>query len=291
MLSSTLLRFSAPSILSELFLGRICSPCSSSKRERRHRPLMTRIWDTHLENKDCLVRLYVRENSPEGIVYDSSDVLRNFPPYLDQARMLGLEVDQLCMEMAIGHLLLYWGAKVDGQDIELDIGTSTSDIHATDIPDFRSVVPQRILEFKSRSAHLWMVDFDKFSLLDDTSNPADIVNKLFVAVTGNDPCFPNPQLDLQLLTIFQMSYLKTSYAILGSPENKLPGALIEKWGKWVKMNAAYEFDPFKRDAEGSYSEDEDDDDDDDDDDDENEDEDEDEDGDEDDEGSDEESDK
>ncbi|EXJ93167.1 hypothetical protein A1O3_01724 [Capronia epimyces CBS 606.96] len=76
------------------------------------------------ENQDCLVRVYFGKNNPKTQPYDRTDTLRNFPLYLDEAKMIGLEIDAYAEEMAIGLALLHWKAGIHAQDTEFVIGSS-----------------------------------------------------------------------------------------------------------------------------------------------------------------------
>ncbi|KIW14921.1 hypothetical protein PV08_07706 [Exophiala spinifera] len=215
---------------------------------------------SNIDNKDCLVRVYFGENSPSDELYDSSDTLRNFPLYVDRAQELKLDIDKLAEEMALGLAVLHWEAQIDTQDVEFVIGTSTTTVLSSYQPDHRRLPPpvSTFDDFGKREIQMWMLDFDKATqvALSDT----DIVQKYFVAVTGNDPYFPHPQLNLKLWQTFSQAYLQASKVILktkrvGNSMLELPGMLIQRWELWgVTSTQDDEDDPFERGTD--YEEDE-----------------------------------
>jgi len=208
------------------------------------------------DNKDCLVRVYLGKNRPNARPYDSTDTLRNFPLHLDEAKMLELDVDVFAEEMAMGLATLHWKAGIDAQDTEFVIGTSTSKTFALVYPNHRSAPPptSTVDDFTRREVQLWMLDYDKSSIFDLESKSLsfDIVEKYLVAVTGNDPYFPHPCLDIDLWRRFRDTYLKASDVIIRNRRLKhqmarLPRILIEKWEQWGNRDVeADEFDPFER---------------------------------------------
>lgn len=217
----------------------------------------------NVENRDCLVRLYFGDNCPTAKWYDSSQSLRNFPLYLDQAKMLGLDVDAYAEEMAIGLAILHWQAQIDSQDTEFVIGTSTTTVRGTYYSDHDSAPPPTSTsdDFTQRETGLWMLDFDKCTEVDlESCSPSEVVQKYFVAVTGNDPYFPHPGKDVDLWSTFRDVYLRASRIILQARRLDwaiagLPLALIQRWEKWGNMDVQFQDDdPFER---GSNDEEED----------------------------------
>ncbi|RVX72675.1 hypothetical protein B0A52_04073 [Exophiala mesophila] len=209
------------------------------------------------DNKDCLVRVYLGKNRPNARPYDSTDTLRNFPLHLDEAKMLELDVDAFAEEIAMGLATLHWKAGIDAQDTEFVIGTSKTRIFAPEYPD--SVPPPDSTgdDLTRREVQLWMLDFDKCSMFDleSKSLSSDMVEKYLVAVTGNDPYFPHPCLDVDLWQRFRETYLKASDVLIRHRRQKhqmgrLPRILIGKWEQWGKMDAeADDFDPFERSSD------------------------------------------
>ena len=232
-----------------------------------------------VENRDCLVRLYFGDNCPTITPYDSSQTLRNFPLYLDRAMMLGLNINAYAEEMAMGLAVLHWQAQIDSQDTEFVLGTSTTTASCNYYPNHKSTAPPTSTsdDFTQRETQLWMLDFDKCTEMDfDTCSSEEVVQKYFVAVTGNDPYFPHPGKDGDLWRTFRDVYLRASRVIIKARRLKkaihqLPLALIQRWEDWGNMDVQIQDDdPFDRgsDDEEEEEEDEDKDEDDDDDDDE-----------------------
>lgn len=228
---------------------------------------------TNIDNQDCLVRVYFGQNYPHRQLYDSTDTLRNFPLYLDQAKRIGLDIYSYAEEMAIGLAILHWEAQIDAQDTEFVIGTSTTKIFGAKYPDHTST-PQpetTVNVFTSQETQLWMLDYDKcaevsFDTLDLFTG---VVEKYLVAVTGNDPYFPHPRLDRDLWERFRKTYLEASQITIRNRRlnhqiSKLPGMLLVEWEQWGDRDveaAEEDFDPFERHAGDSVEEGDEDDDD------------------------------
>ncbi|KAJ9639730.1 hypothetical protein H2204_003523 [Knufia peltigerae] len=209
----------------------------------------------NINNKDCLVRLYFGQNAPASELYDSSDTLRNFPLYLDRAQQLKLDMDRLAEEMALGLAILHWEAQIDTQDVEFVIGTSTTPVLSSYHPDNRRMPPpvSTVDDFSQREIQMWMLDFDKATQVE--LNEGGIVQKYFVAVTGNDPYFPHPRLDTGLWETFRRAYLRGSQIILKTKRVDkyvlgLPSKLIQRWEEWGDISMEDdEDDPFERNAD------------------------------------------
>ncbi|EXJ64562.1 hypothetical protein A1O7_00898 [Cladophialophora yegresii CBS 114405] len=216
-------------------------------------------------NKDCLIRVYLGSNNPSTQAYDVTTTLRNFPLYLDQAKLIGLDITAYAEEMAIGFAILHWQAQIDAADTEFVIGSSTSTTFRTTYPDHDARPPptSTVDDFTHRETQMWMLDYDKCTKVDlDAKDAASaVVNKYLVAVTGNDPYFPHPRLDIDLWQRFRTAYLKASKMIISimSPRlgvDKFPAMLIDKWEEWGKSDMeASEFDPFARDGGGGDEDD------------------------------------
>ncbi|EXJ70599.1 uncharacterized protein A1O5_06669 [Cladophialophora psammophila CBS 110553] len=220
-------------------------------------------------DKDCLVRVYFGANNPNTTLYNSTDTLRNFPLYLDQAKMIGLDVNAFAEEMAMGLAILHWQAQVDAQDTEFVIGSSTSKPFSLEyLGDEPTEIPVSSGDdFTQRETHLWMLDYDKSSNINlDAEDPSsEVVRKCLVAVTGNDPYFPHPRLDPDLWRRFRKAYLKASEIIIRTRQQrlkrhvaKLPAMFLEQWEQWGDEDMEADgFDPFERnsrDEEESESE-------------------------------------
>ncbi len=167
------------------------------------------------ENKDCLVRVYMGERETAAELTNVYDSLRNFPLKLNMMEDLGMEIEDLASEMAIGLAILQWQAQVDGMDVEFVLGSSvTMDSEEPRGYDDDSASPHRTVDinFKRRTTHLWMFDFDKATKINLTSH--DVTKKLVPAFLGNDPYYPRPQIDLDLWEDFCEVYLEASDVIL-----------------------------------------------------------------------------
>ncbi|OCT54056.1 hypothetical protein CLCR_10236 [Cladophialophora carrionii] len=211
-------------------------------------------------NRDCLIRVYLGSNNPSTQAYDVTDTLRNFPLYLDQAKLVGLDITAYAEEMAIGLAILHWQAQIDAADTEFVIGSSTSTTFRTRYPNHQARPPptSTVDDFARREIQMWMLDYDKCREVDLSAKDAAsaVVNQYLVAVTGNDPYFPHPCLDTELWQRFRAAYLKASELILRLRGLEVavdfPGMLIEKWEEWGEKDMeASEFDPFARDGGGS----------------------------------------
>jgi hypothetical protein len=221
---------------------------------------------SNVENRDCLVRMYFGDNCPTTTSYDSSQTLRNFPLYLDQAKMLGLNVNACAEEMAMGLAVLHWQAQIDSQDTEFVLGTSTTTANCNYYPNHKSTAPPTSTsdDFTQRETQLWMLDFDKCTKIDfDSSSSEEVIRKYFVAVTGNDPYFPHPGKDVDLWRTFRDMYLRTCRIIikarrLKKPIHQLPLALIQRWEDWGNMDVQIQDDdPFDRGSDDEEEEEED----------------------------------
>ena len=167
------------------------------------------------ENEDCLVRVYLGERTSNIPHSQDYETLRNFPLRLDMMEELDLDVPGLATEMAIGLATLHWEACVDGMDTEFVIGRSGTwgygrprSYEDVDSPPHNV----RIMSFKRRALHLWMLDFDKATKIELTEH--DVDRKLVPAFLGNDPYYPRPQVDEELWDEFCTVYLEASDIIL-----------------------------------------------------------------------------
>ena len=139
---------------------------------------------------------------------------------------LGLDVEGLVGEMAIGLAVLHWEAEVDGMDVEFVLGGGASNHDG--VNEYRdSAVPTDIMEStdptesvetanpidtRPRDVHLWVLDFDKASPIELIT--IDITTKLVPAFLGNNPYYPRPDIDRRLWDDFCKIYLEASEIIL-----------------------------------------------------------------------------
>ena len=167
------------------------------------------------DNKDCLVRLYLGERESDRQQSEVYDSLRNFPLRLNMMEELELEVSELAEEMSIGLAIMHWQAQVDGMDVEFVLGSSaTWDSEQQNGYDDIDAPPHtvKVVNFKRRAVHLWMLDFDKATTIEFLER--DVDKKLVPAFLGNDPYYPRRQVDEGLWDEFCTSYLKASEVIL-----------------------------------------------------------------------------
>ena len=128
---------------------------------------------------------------------------------------LELEISELANEMAIGLAIMHWQAQVDGMDVEFVLGSSaTWDSEQQPAYDDILAPPHvvKVVNFKRRAVHLWMLDFDKATPIE--LKEKDVNKKLVPAFLGNDPYYPRRHIDEELWNGFCSSYLKASEAIL-----------------------------------------------------------------------------
>ena len=167
------------------------------------------------DNKDCLVRVYLGDRESDRQQSEVYDSLRNFPLRLNMMEQLDLEVSELANEMAIGLAIMHWQAQVDGMDVEFVLGTSaTWDSEQPHAYDDNRAPPHtvKVVNFKRRAVHLWMLDFDKATTIE--LKEQDVDKKLVPAYLGNDPYYPRRQVDQELWDEFCSAYLKASEVIL-----------------------------------------------------------------------------
>ena len=190
------------------------------------------------ENKHCLVRVYMGENETLEQQAGSYDSLRNFPLRLNMIEDLELEKAELAEEMAIGLAIIHWQAQVDAMDVEFVIGSAATTGGEESRADTRDTPPRQVrsINFKRRSTHLWILDFDKASEIQLTTE--DVDKKLVPAFLGNDSYYPRPNIDEELWTSFCGTYLKASRLILESRMKtrslELPQRFLDKVVETVK---------------------------------------------------------
>lgn len=171
------------------------------------------------ENKACLVRPYLGQRRGQRELENPPISLLNYPLYLDQMEQIGLDIAQYSKEMAIGLAIIHWKAFLDGMDMEFVIGSAALTLEVTSvIKSFNYIKPFSIpsASFRRRQTHLWMLDFDKATQL-DMKTWKSARAKLVVAVTANDPYFPNPaasgKTESLAWGVFEDAYLRTAKAI------------------------------------------------------------------------------
>ena len=194
-----------------------------------------------MENDHCLARMYLGERETPEQKHAPYESLRNFPMRLNMIEDLDLDASGLASEMAIGLAILHWQAQVDGMDTEFVLGSATETL-LEDKKGYDTEGPPREvyrLNFKRRSIHVWMLDFDKatkFELKEE-----ELSKKLVPAFLGNDPYFPRPDVDEEIWTHFSREYLTASHVILksrGLSGNtiRLPQLFLRKVEEMIKKH-------------------------------------------------------
>lgn len=207
-----------------------------------------------LDNKDCLVRIYLGERETPKQAAGCYDSLRNFPMRLNMMEDLKLDKSAFAAEIAIGLAVIHWQAQIDAMDIEFVLGSAaatpyerrrkpfTGNSLAKDLPPPSEV--HSPIYFTERTTHCWILDFDKASHFELTIN--DVEKKLVPAFVGNDPYYPRPDVDEELWTEFCSVYLLASKLILDrKPESSttvgsLPSFFISKVQEMIKENEGWD---------------------------------------------------
>jgi Zinc finger protein len=123
---------------------------------------------------------------------------KNFSLHLDQAERIGLDVETYAAEMAIGLAICHWRAHVDANDVDFVLGSaptmtnfatlSASQIQA--LPPYTDTHPEtRYHNYRKRTTHLWILDFDKCK---DMAVSEDGVKQAVKAAEDNNLYYPRP---------------------------------------------------------------------------------------------------
>lgn len=208
------------------------------------------------DNRDCLVRVYLGEREPLAHQNDCYDTLRNFEMRLNMMEDIGLDLIGLASEMAIGLAIIHWQAQVDAMDSEFVLGSCATWDKIYGVLEKNEGTSLELIDFQQREIHLWMLDFDKASVIDLTEQ--DVEKRLVPAFVGNDPYFPLPSVndddDKVLWEAFSATYLKASRVILdakfaetGRSQEaeedrvmRLPKRFLEKVEERVQENAEWD---------------------------------------------------
>lgn len=185
-------------------------------------------------NKNCLVRIYLGRRDVEMRAKSSSFRLRNFELLVNEMEVLGLDTSYYAEIMADALAILHWRAGIDGNDVEFILGSSpmstnpllAAEMAATD-KDGPFGLPGFEFDFKKRSVHMWLIDFNMCHRIDidDKDRTLDLLTKAF---WFNDPYYPRPvseqPSDVEMWQKFSRRYLNTSAAFT---TNSLPKKFIE----------------------------------------------------------------
>lgn len=197
-------------------------------------------------NKSCLVRPYLGQRRDERTISRPPLSLENYPLYLDQMLDIKVDVNHYACEMAIGLAVVHWRAQIDGMDMEFVIGSSTGE---SELPSVmmkwhaQSPLTAATGDFRRRSIHLWILDFDKANQINFRDDWSASRDQMVTAVTGNDPYYPNPvksgQQERAIWNTFENAYVKAAKIIINidyrlNPQEKhaaekLPKEFIKAW--------------------------------------------------------------
>ena len=165
------------------------------------------------EGHACLIRPCLGIRGIQREKQYAKPTLWNYPLYLDQLLQIVSADGVKCIakEMALGLALLHWGADVDGMGAEFVLGAPEPDV---------SSLPHEASK-SGRKTQMWILDFDKASLL-DWSDWDCACGKMIAAVTAsNDPCFPAPHSELSkagvdraIRAAFEEVYIKASKLLI-----------------------------------------------------------------------------
>ena len=185
-------------------------------------------------NADCLMRVYLGAQRPQRKSMFGGFTLRNFLLYVDDADHLGLDASTYAISMAQALALMHWEVKCNARDVEFVLGSAPSteeDIPQLTPADFDELPPgtstrQTRLNFKRRTVHLWMIDFNQVETI--AMNEAGVLSAT-KAYMDNDPYFPRPLCSTttgqKLWTTFKASYLAASERIKSLQEAE--GKMVE----------------------------------------------------------------
>lgn len=170
-------------------------------------------------DEDCLVRPYLgrrTHSTQRGRAPPRFFTLRNRPLNLDQLEELELPIQAYAEVMAEALAVIWWGARVDGNDVEFVLAPAGSHSEAR---TWGSVV---------LGEHtMWILDFD---CCNSMSRDQAGIEQAAAAFHGNDAYYPRPgsdrEADEALWRVFRERFLQRSWGILGRG-SELPGMMVE----------------------------------------------------------------
>ncbi|CAI7639894.1 unnamed protein product [Penicillium glandicola] len=187
-------------------------------------------------NRDCLARVYLGRRRITTAP-SANFTLRNFNLHLDQMIELGLPVQKMAGAIGEALALVHWAAHVDGYDIEFVLGSEGYTTYTRDLScvfnlsaeQVAALPPHTDIEsMMSRTARLWMLDFNLCNMWDDNaafSNPNALISQLVISFFENDPYYPLPlmecDLDQELWAIFTAQYLWKAAKVLNGKDPRL----------------------------------------------------------------------
>ncbi|CAG5165295.1 uncharacterized protein ALTATR162_LOCUS6775 [Alternaria atra] len=176
-----------------------------------------------IENKNCLVRLYLGRRNDSRKMEARNVRLRNFPLHVDEMERLGLDTSSFAMTIAKALAFLHWKAGVDGNDVEFVLG-STPQITGKPTKEDLLIANKDTAgemfstDFEHRTISIWLLDFNQCKLFDHDSAG---VKKLVEGFWFNDPYYPRPNAtdknDKKLWRLFAEHYIKVSQELTNTP--------------------------------------------------------------------------
>ena len=193
-----------------------------------------------LNNRDCLVRLYLGIRRPHGRPgldeAKSRFSLRNFEADLQVCSNLSIESAVHAKTMAIALAIMHWSVKCNAQDVEFVLGSPLPPAKMTltraeieNLPPFTST--EAALKYKRRALQLWLLDSNQVEPIPMNDDGARSAVRAFWI---NGPYYPRPvpagDPDEGLWTIFKKEYLAQSERSMDELARKgdLPARFIEE---------------------------------------------------------------
>lgn len=115
------------------------------------------------------MRVYLGESESPIQQTASYDSWQNFRMRLNMTKELGIDTTMLGKEMAIALAIIHWQTQIDGMDAEFVLGSVATrqpdrqKAYTTDHDSDVVLTPSNIdwVDFKRRTIHMWVLDFDK----------------------------------------------------------------------------------------------------------------------------------
>lgn len=165
--------------------------------------------------RHALARVYLGQNTGKLNTDNNSNApinLRNFPLYLHDMRTLGLDVVGIARAMGHAMAVMHWGAGIDGEDIEIVLGTKA--MSTSSQPDFQN-----------RKMRLFIIDFGQCSTVERSENG---VHPMWGAIVANSPFCPKPE-ETEIWREFRTGYVISGREVCLSEgiDTHLPGEVMD----------------------------------------------------------------
>ena len=192
-----------------------------------------------VNNKDCLVRIYLGRREVNKRRAESQFSLRNFGLLVNEMEKLEMDTALLARTMATALSVLHWKAGVDGNDVEFVIGSKPFERTRPSAAELESTSKDGVehsrhdLDFRKRINHIWLLDFGECSKFKVEASDG-WVTKLVNAFYVNDPYYPRPiselNADISLWRTFKTTYLEASAHFTSSDAPQKFITAVEKEG-------------------------------------------------------------